>query len=100
VTRIAPPNPGSTFNESTGMWTISTLETVWSCPEHEYPTDHRDATDDCDECGSPPEIECLDCLFGEYLVKFDEDGWATLSITRRKLFAVVGGRGDGGWIAR
>lgn len=79
-------NPGSTFDYATGRWTISTLETEWSCPVHDMDVNR---TYDCYDCGSPPEIECLDCLAGDYRVKYDEDGWATMHLTWRYLVPVI-----------
>jgi hypothetical protein len=81
-------NPGSTFDYATGRWMVSSLETEWSCPVHDM-----DVNGECDDCGSPPEIECLDCLTGDYRVKYDADGWATMNLSWRYLVP----DGVGGW---
>lgn len=94
TTKIAPPSAGSTFDYATGMWTISDLDTHWSCPAHDFDA-NRDW--DCQECGAEaPDIECWDCMVGRELVTFDENGWATLTVSRRRLFP----SGPDAWEAR
>jgi hypothetical protein len=72
-------SPGSTYNRVTGRWTVSAIETYWTCPEHDF-----DANNRCDDCGND-EVECLDCLFGDQRILYDEDGWATLTVSWRWL---------------
>lgn len=71
-------SPGSTYNAKNGRWTISSIETYWTCPVHDHDANWGL---ECDECGRDPEVECLDCLFGDNRIVYDEDGYATLTLS-------------------